>query len=89
MTTLCTVTGILHDRQGNPVTNADISLAYPSGVEGGDGLYSPVVIQTTTSGAGAIEQAPVRINHLVGIPTGNTREDWRHSTGVFEVTLET
>lgn len=41
------------------------------------------------SGAGAIEQAPVRINHLVGIPTGNTREDWRHSTGVFEVTLET
>jgi len=55
MTTLCTVTGILHDRQGNPVTNADISLAYPSGVEGGDGLYSPVVIQTTTSGAGAID----------------------------------
>jgi len=41
------------------------------------------------SGAGAIERAPVRINHLVGIPTGNTREDWRHSTGVFEVTLET
>lgn len=41
------------------------------------------------SGAGAIEQAPVRINHLVGIPTGNMGKDWRHSAGVFEVTLET
>lgn len=41
------------------------------------------------SGAGAIEQAPVRINHLVGIPTGNVRKDWRQSAGVFEVTLET
>jgi hypothetical protein len=41
------------------------------------------------SGAGAIEQAPVRINHLVGIPTDNMRKDWRQSTGVFEVTLET
>lgn len=41
------------------------------------------------SGAGAIEQAPVRINHLVGIPTDNKRDDWRQSTGVFEVTLET
>jgi hypothetical protein len=41
------------------------------------------------SGAGAIEQAPVRINHLVGIPTDNKRQDWRQSTGVFEVTLET
>jgi len=41
------------------------------------------------SGAGAIEHAPVRINHLVGIPSGNSVKDWRHSTGVFEVTLET
>lgn len=41
------------------------------------------------SGAGAIEQAPVRINHLVGIPTGNTGQDWRHSAGVHEVELET
>ena len=41
------------------------------------------------SGAGAIEQAPVRINHLVGIPTDNMRKDWRQSTGVHEVTLET
>ena len=41
------------------------------------------------SGAGAIEQAPVRINHLVGIPTQDKRDDWRQSTGVFEVTLET
>lgn len=41
------------------------------------------------SGAGAIEQAPVRINHLVGIPTSNVRKDWRHSAGVYEVTLET
>lgn len=40
------------------------------------------------SGAGAIEQAPVRINHLVGIPTGNVSKDWRQSTGVFEVALE-
>ncbi len=41
------------------------------------------------SGAGAIEQAPVRINHLVGIPTGNISKDWRHSAGVHEVELET
>jgi len=41
------------------------------------------------SGAGAIEQAPVRINKLVGIPTGNVGKDWRQSTGVYEVTLET
>lgn len=41
------------------------------------------------SGAGAIEHAPVRINHLVGIPTGNMRKDWRHSAGVHEVELET
>jgi hypothetical protein len=41
------------------------------------------------SGAGAIEQAPVRINHLVGIPTGNVSKDWRHSAGVHEVELET
>jgi len=41
------------------------------------------------SGAGAIEQAPVRINHLVGIPTDNMSKDWRQSTGVHEVTLET
>jgi hypothetical protein len=41
------------------------------------------------SGAGAIEQAPVRINKLVGKPTDYSRKDWRQSTGVFEVTLET
>ncbi|WP_443115490.1 phage terminase large subunit [Herbaspirillum seropedicae] len=41
------------------------------------------------SGAGAVEQAPVRINKLVGKPTADRREDWRQSTGVYEVTLET
>lgn len=41
------------------------------------------------SGAGALEQSPVRINHLVGISTGDVRHDWRQSTGTFEVTLET
>lgn len=41
------------------------------------------------SGAGAIEQAPVRINNLVWIPSGNMGKDWRHSTGVHEVELET
>lgn len=41
------------------------------------------------SGAGAIEQAPVRINKLVGNPTDESRKDWRQSSGVFEVTLET
>ncbi|AYR23033.1 phage terminase large subunit [Herbaspirillum rubrisubalbicans] len=40
------------------------------------------------SGAGAVEQAPVRINKLVGKPTPETRQDWRQSTGVFEVTLD-
>lgn len=40
------------------------------------------------SGAGAIEQAPVRINKLVGKPTGDMRDDWRQSSGVFEVELE-
>lgn len=40
------------------------------------------------SGAGAVEQAPVRINKLVGNPTPQQREDWRQSTGVYEVTLE-
>lgn len=40
------------------------------------------------SGAGAIEHAPVRINKLVGKPTPETRQDWRQSTGVYEVTLE-
>lgn len=41
------------------------------------------------SGSGAILQAPVRINHLVGNPTSHVSKDWRQSTGVFEVTLET
>ena len=41
------------------------------------------------SAADAILQAPVRINHLVGIPTDNMRKDWRQSTGTFEVVLET
>lgn len=40
------------------------------------------------SGAGALEQAPVRINHLVGKATDHPRNDWRQATGVFEVTLE-
>lgn len=40
------------------------------------------------SGAGAIEHAPVRINKLVGKPTAGARDDWRQSSGVFEVTLE-
>ncbi|MBG7619354.1 phage terminase large subunit [Herbaspirillum sp. AP02] len=40
------------------------------------------------SGAGAVEQAPVRINKLVGKPTPDRREDWRQSTGVYEVTLD-
>lgn len=41
------------------------------------------------SAGDAILQAPVRINHIVGIPTGKMDKDWRQSTGVFEVTLET
>lgn len=41
------------------------------------------------SGAGAVEQAPVRINNLVKILTDNKHDDWRQSTGVHEVTLET
>lgn len=41
------------------------------------------------SAADAILQAPVRINHIVRIPTDNMGKDWRQSTGVFEVTLET
>lgn len=40
------------------------------------------------SAADAILQAPVRINHLVGKPTPGSRNDWRQSTGVHEVTLE-
>lgn len=40
------------------------------------------------SGAGAIDQAPVRINKLVGKPTPASRDDWRQSTGVYEATLE-
>lgn len=40
------------------------------------------------SAADAILQAPVRINHLVGKPTPSSRDDWRQSTGVHEVTLE-
>lgn len=40
------------------------------------------------SGAGAIEHAPVRINKLVGKPTPDRRQDWRQSTGVYEVTLD-
>lgn len=41
------------------------------------------------SAADAILQAPVRINHLVEIPTNHRGEDWRQSTSVHEVTLET
>lgn len=41
------------------------------------------------SAADAILQAPVRINHLVQIPTNSKGEDWRQSTSVHEVTLET
>lgn len=41
------------------------------------------------SAADAILQAPVRINHLVEILTSGRGEDWRQSTSVHEVTLET
>lgn len=40
------------------------------------------------SGSGAILEAPVRINHLVGKPTASTDKDWRQSAGVHEVTFE-
>lgn len=40
------------------------------------------------SGSGAILEAPVRINHLVGKPSASTDKDWRHSAGVHEVTFE-
>ncbi|WP_284459625.1 phage terminase large subunit [Cupriavidus campinensis] len=40
------------------------------------------------SGSGAILEAPVRINHLVGKPTAENVKDWRQSTGVHEVTFE-
>lgn len=40
------------------------------------------------SGAGAILEAPVRINHLVGKPTAGPDKDWRQSAGVHEVTFE-
>lgn len=40
------------------------------------------------SGSGAILQAPVRINHLVGKPTADNVKDWRQSAGVYEVTFE-
>ncbi|VWD22471.1 phage terminase large subunit [Burkholderia contaminans] len=40
------------------------------------------------SAAGAILQAPVRINHLVGKPTGDVGKDWRQSAGVYDVTFE-
>lgn len=40
------------------------------------------------SGAGAILQAPVRINHLVGKPTADSGKDWRQSAGVYDVTFE-
>lgn len=38
--------------------------------------------------AGAITATPVRIGKVVGKPTVTTREDWRPSAGVHEVTLE-
>ncbi|MFC4518616.1 phage terminase large subunit [Cupriavidus pinatubonensis] len=40
------------------------------------------------SGSGAILEAPVRINHLVGKPTATADKDWRQSAGVHEVTFE-
>jgi hypothetical protein len=40
------------------------------------------------SGAGAIEQAPVRINKTVEKPTPTLADDWRGTAGVHEVTLE-
>ncbi|KVC52312.1 phage terminase large subunit [Burkholderia stagnalis] len=40
------------------------------------------------SGAGAILQAPIRINHLVGKPTADVGKDWRQSAGVYDVTFE-
>lgn len=40
------------------------------------------------SGAGAILEAPVRINHLVEKSTATADKDWRQSAGVHEVTFE-
>lgn len=40
------------------------------------------------SGAGAITQTPVRIGKIVGKPTGEVREDWRPSSGVFDVQVD-
>lgn len=41
------------------------------------------------SGAGAISETPVRIGKAVRNSTDRVREDWRPTTGVYEVTLET
>jgi hypothetical protein len=40
------------------------------------------------SGAGAIKQTPVRIGKTVKNPNEPLRNDWRPSTGVYEVTLD-
>ena len=40
------------------------------------------------SGAGALLESPVRINHVVGKPTAENVKDWRQSSGVYEVTFE-
>jgi hypothetical protein len=41
------------------------------------------------SASAAIADTPVRIGKLVGNPTAEVMDDWRHSAGVHEVTLET
>ncbi|BBP82461.1 hypothetical protein PHLH8_21030 [Pseudomonas sp. Pc102] len=40
------------------------------------------------SGAGAIQQTPVRIGRIVGKPTEHRRDDWRPSAGVHEVQVD-
>lgn len=40
------------------------------------------------SGAGAIDDTPVRIGQIVGIPTEGAGQDWSQSAGVHEVAFE-
>lgn len=54
MATLCTLTGVLRDRQNTAVANAEISFAFRNGVVGSGDVYSPVVETTTTDGSGNI-----------------------------------
>lgn len=80
MATLCTLTGVLRDRQNAAVASTEISFAFKNGVVGSGDVYTPVIETTTTDGSGNIS-----IQLVNGSYTGTMLSNGRIETFTLNV----